>query len=397
MNPPASPTPAKRPARRWLPYALGAAVLALLVLGLRPKPALVETARVAFGPLRATVSEEGKTRIRQRYVVAAPVTGQLRRIPFKPGADIAANDTVVALIDPLPPSPLDARNRALAAARRDSARTLLGKSRTTHELARSELRRIEQMFAARTVSPQDLESAQMRETAAAREVAAAEGSLAQAEAELAEFTPAEKPSQPTVEVRSPVSGRVLRVFQESERAVTSGTPLLEIGDPADLEVVVEMLSRDGAAIAPGTPTLLEQWGGPAALEGRVRLVEPAAFTKISALGVEEQRVNVVVDITTPLEQRRSLGDNFRVEARVIVWEDARALKVPSSGLFRRGDAWAAFVLRDGRAHLVAVKAGRSSGAETQILDGLKEGDEVILYPGDRVQDGQRVQPMQVSR
>lgn len=397
MNPPASPTPAKRPARRWLPYALGAAVLALLVLGLRPKPAQVETARVAFGPLRATVSEEGKTRIRQRYVVAAPVTGQLRRIPFKPGADIAANDTVVALIDPLQPSPLDARNRALAAARRDSARTLLGKSRTTHELARSELRRIEQMFAARTVSPQDLESAQMRETAAAREVAAAEGSLAQAEAELAEFTPAEKPSQPTVEVRSPVSGRVLRVFQESERAVTSGTPLLEIGDPADLEVVVEMLSRDGAAIAPGTPTLLEQWGGPAALEGRVRLVEPAAFTKISALGVEEQRVNVVVDITTPLEQRRSLGDNFRVEARVIVWEDARALKAPSSGLFRRGDAWAAFVLRDGRAHLVAVKAGRSSGDETQILDGLKEGDEVILYPGDRVQDGQRVQPMQVSR
>lgn len=394
---------ASKPQRsRWIPYALGAAVLALIALGLRPKPAQVETARAAYGPLRATVSEEGKTRIQQRYVVAAPVTGQLRRIPFKPGAEITANTTIVATIDPLPASPLDARNRALAAARRDSARTMLEKSRTAHELAKSELRRIEQMFAAKTVSPQDLESAQLRETTAAREVASAEGSLAQAEAELAEAgevasASSRQRSSAPIEVRSPVSGRVLRVFQESERAVTSGTPLVEIGDPADLEVVVEMLSRDGAAIPAGAAALLEQWGGPVPLEGRVRLVEPAAFTKISALGVEEQRVNVVVDITTPLEQRRSLGDNFRVEARVIIWEDARALKVPSSGLFRRGNDWAAFVVRDGAAKLVPVKTGRSSGAETQVLDGLKEGDEVILYPGDRIKDGQRVAPMQVTR
>lgn len=396
---------ASKPKRsRWIPYVIAAAVLALIVLGLRPKPAQVETARAAYGPLRATVSEEGKTRIKQRYVVAAPVTGQLRRIPFKPGAEITANSTIVATIDPLPASPLDARNRALAAARRDSARTMLEKSRTAHELAKSELRRIEQMFAAKTVSPQDLERAQMRETTAAREVASAEGALAQAEAELAtssELTvggpasPRAASVQP-IEVRSPVSGRVLRVFQESERAVTSGTPLVEIGDPADLEVVVEMLSRDGAAIPAGATALLEQWGGPVPLEGRVRLVEPAAFTKISALGVEEQRVNVVVDITTPLEQRLSLGDNFRVEARVIVWEDARALKVPSSGLFRRGNEWAAFVVRDSAARLVPVKTGRSSGAETQVLDGLKEGDEVILYPSDRIQDGQRVAPMQVA-
>jgi HlyD family secretion protein len=395
---------ASKPKRSsWIPYVLGAAVLALIVLGLRPKPAQVETARAAFGPLRATVSEEGKTRIQQRYVVAAPVTGQLRRIPFKPGAEITANATVVAIIDPLPASPLDARNRALATARRESARTMLEKSRTAHQLAQSELRRIEQMFAAKTVSPQDLESAQLRETAAAREVASAEGALAQAEAELAEAgeggsaSSRQLSSATPIEVRSPVSGRVLRVFQESERAVTSGTPLVEIGDPTNLEVVVEMLSRDGAAIPVGAPVLLEQWGGPLPLEGRVRLVEPAAFTKISALGVEEQRVNVVVDLTTPLEQRHSLGDNFRVEARVIVWEDSRALKVPSSGLFRRGNDWAAFVLRDGAAKLVPVKTGRSSGAETQVLEGLQEGDEIILYPGDRIQDGQRVAAMQVTR
>lgn len=396
MTSPAPASPTKRPARRWLPYVTGAAVLALIALGLRPKPAPVETARAAFGPLRATVSEEGKTRIKQRYVVAAPVTGQLRRIPFKPGAGIEANVTVVATIDPLSASPLDARNRALAEARREAARSMLEKSRTAHELAKSELRRIEQMFSAKTVSPQDLESAQLRETAAAREVASAAGALAQAEAELSVNSgPSAAPHAP-IEVRSPVSGRVLHVFQESERAVTTGTPLVELGDPADLEVVVEMLSRDGAAIPPGAPALLEQWGGATPLAGRVRLVEPAAFTKISALGVEEQRVNVVVDITTPLEQRRSLGDNFRVEARVIVWEDARVLKVPSSGLFRRGSDWAVFVLRDGRAQLVPVKAGRSSGAETQVVDGLKEGDEVILYPGDRIAEGQRVVPMQVA-
>jgi HlyD family secretion protein len=194
-----------------------------------------------------------------------------------------------------------------------------------------------------------------------------------------------------------VAGRVLRVFQESERAVASGTPLLELGDPSDLEIVVEMLSRDGASLAPGTRALLEQWGGPAPLEGRVRLVEPAAFTKVSALGVEEQRVNVVVDLVTPAAERAALGDSFRVEARVVVWEQERVLQVPSAALFRRGGAWAAFVVRDGRARLVAVEAGRSSGPATQVVSGLAEGDEVILYPGDRVTDGQRVAPMAVAR
>jgi len=384
---------------RWIPYALGAALVVLVVLGLRPQPAPVETARVVVGPLRATVSEEGKTRIRQRYVVSSPVSGQLRRIPFKPGADVEAGVTVVAVIDPLPASPLDARNRALAEARRESSRVLLEKSRTTQELARNELRRIEQMYTAGTLSPQDLESAKMRETAAAREVAAAEGALRAAEAELT--APAGGPaslradSAQPIEVKANATGKVLHVFQESSRAVLQGTPLLEIGDPADLEVVVEMLSRDGAAIAAGALVSLEQWGGPAPLDGRVRLVEPAAFTKISALGVEEQRVYVVVDITTPLEQRRSLGDNYRVEARVITWESPNALKLPTSGLFRQGSHWAAYVVRDGRAQLVPVQAGRSSGAEIQVVEGLKEGDEVILYPGDRIQDGQRVKPTKV--
>jgi HlyD family secretion protein len=392
MNP-ASPAPKKIRPFRWLPYAGAILLVVLLTLGLRPRPAPVETARAVTGPLRATVSEEGKTRIRQRYVVSSPVTGQLRRVPFKPGAEIAAGN-VVAVIEPMAASPLDPRSRALAEARRAAATAALEKSRTAHDLAVSEVKRVQAMYDTGTVSPQDLEASKIRETLAAREVITAEGAMRAAEAELASADPAAA-TPALIEVRSPVAGRVLHVFQESERPVTAGTPLLDVGDPADLEVVIELLSRDGAALAPGTRAELEQWGGPKPLEARVRLVEPAAFTKISALGVEEQRVNVVVDITTPLAERQSLGDNFRVEGRVVVWESDRVLKVPVSALFRRGSTWAAYVVRDGRAVLVPVTAGRSSGMETQVIDGLKEGDEVILYPGDRVADGSRVSPVKI--
>ena len=380
------------PLARALPYILGAGLLAAFAYGLRPKPAPVETALAATGPLRATVSEEGKTRIRQRYVVSSPVSGQLRRVPFKPGATVAAGD-VVAIIEPMAASPLDNRSRALAEARRDSAAASLEKTRAAHALAANELNRMARMLTEKTVSPQDFESVQMRETAAAREVVAAEGALRAAVAELAVVGPDTVPAQ--LEVRSPVAGRVLHVFQESERPVTAGTALLDVGDPADLEVVVELLSRDGAALAPGARVELEQWGGPQPLAARVRLVEPAAFTKISALGVEEQRVNVVADILTPVAERASLGDNFRVEARVVVWETENTLKVPVSALFRRGSESAAYVVCGGRAVLVPVEAGRSSGREVQVLKGLSAGDEVILYPGDRVTDGQRVKPMKI--
>jgi HlyD family secretion protein len=237
----------------------------------------------------------------------------------------------------------------------------------------------------------------LREASAAKEQAAAESALRQTEAELAEFaasTPAgtNTLSDP-VQVKAPANGRVLRVFEENARVVAAGTPVMEIGDPADLEVVVEVLSRDGAAIPPGTAVELEQWGGGEPLRAKVRLVEPAAFTKVSALGVEEQRVNVIADLLTAPDQRRNIGDNFRVEAKIIVWEAPDALKVPAGALFRKGEQWAAFVVADGRARLTIVKAGRSSGTETQVLEGLKEGEEVIVYPGSRVRDGQRVKPI----
>lgn len=385
--------------RRWLPYAGGLVLVALILAGLWPQAIPVETTRATVGPLRVTVNEEGKTRIRQRYVVSAPVAGQLRRVPFKAGAEVKAGQTVLAIIDPMAPNPLDARARSLAEARRDSAAANLDKARTEHTFALSELRRYEKLYLEKTVSIQERENAQMRESSSAKTEAASQSALRQAEAELAEFNPggggAPGAEPAPVELKAPANGRVLRVFEENSRPVSSGTQILEIGDPTDLEVVVEVLSRDGAAIAPGSKVELEQWGGGQALQASVRLVEPAAFTKFSALGVEEQRVNVIADLLTPPEQRRNVGDNFRVEAKIVVWETDQALKVPTGALFRQGENWAAFVLADGRAHLRVVKAGRSSGTETQILEGLKAGDELILYPGTRIKDGQRAKGIKI--
>ncbi len=385
--------------RRWLPYAGAVVLLALIVAGLWPQPIPVETAPVASGSLSSSVNEEGKTRIRQRFVISAPVTGQLRRIPLKAGAEVQAGQTVLAVIDPLAPALLDARSRTLAEARRDSASSSLEKARAGHSFASGELRRFERLYADRTVSIQELEAAQWREASAARDKAAAESALRQAEAELAEFagngdTPANPGRGPT-EVKAPSSGRVLRVIEENARVVAAGTPLVEIGDPSDLEVVIEVLSRDGAALPPGARIELDQWGESTPLAARVRLVEPAAFTKVSALGVEEQRVRVIADLLSPPDQRRGLGDNFRVEARIITWETNQTLSVPSGALFRRGKEWAAFVVADGHARLRPVKAGRSGGVSTQVLEGLKEGESVILYPGDRIRDGLRVRPIKI--
>ncbi len=380
---------ARRP-RRWLSYVGAALLLALILFGMMPKPVPVETGRVSTGKLRSTVNEEGKTRIRHRYVVSAPVGGQLRRIPFKAGAEIASTQTVVAVIDPISPALLDARTRTLAEARRDTAAAQLERARAQQKFAANELRRNEKLFKDKTVSEQELEQVQWRETSAAREFTAAEAALRQAEAEMLEFTSPGAATRPPVELRAPSAGRVLKVFEESSRAVLTGTPLLEIGDPNDLEIIIEALSRDGAMIATGTLVELEQWGGAEPLQARVRFVEPAAFTKVSALGVEEQRVYVVADLLTPTAQRGSLGDNFRVEARIITWEAERALKAPAGALFRRGMDWHTYVIAEGRAQLRTVKTGRTSGTEIEVLEGLKDGDEVILYPGDRVADGTRV-------
>lgn len=398
--PPARRNHQHRP-KRWLPWLGAVLLVALIIIGFIPRPIPVETTRVTQGKLRATVNEEGKTRIKQRYVISAPVTGHLRRIPFKAGAEVEAGRTVLAVINPVSPAMLDARNRALAEARRETAVANLDKAKEAQRYAANELRRLEKLLAEKSASQQELENAQWRETSAAKDFVAAESALREVETELKEFAVSDGAVtdrvRTPVKVTSPTSGRVLHVFEESTRVVPAGTPLVTVGDPADLEAIIEVLSRDGAAIVPGAKVELEQWGGGEALAAQVRLVEPAAFLKVSALGVEEQRVNVVVDFLTPYEQRRNLGDNFRVEARIVVWEAEQTLKVPAGALFRRGQNWAAFVLAGGRTELRRVQVGRSSGIEMQILDGLKDGEEVILYPGDRVKAGQRVKPIQIAQ
>ena len=383
---------------RWLPYA-GVLVLAgLIVFGLWPQPVPVETGRVALGSLHSTVNEEAKTRIKQRFVISAPVAGQLRRIPFKAGAPVEAGETVLAVIEPLAPALLDARARTLAEARRDTAAASLQRAQVTRDFAASELKRLQKLYAEKTISIQELESAQWREASASRDQLAAESALRQAEAELAVFNPStgsDLTNHPTA-IKAPVSGRVLRVFEESARVVNTGMPLLEIGDATDLEVLIEVLSRDGAAIRPGARVELEQWGGGAPLEARVRLVEPAAFTKVSALGVEEQRVNVIADLLTPPENRPGLGDQFRLEARIFTWETNQVLKAPAGALFRHSREWGAFVVENGRAKLRSVELGHASDSEVQVLAGLQNSEEVILYPGERIRDGQKIKIISIS-
>jgi HlyD family secretion protein len=349
--------------------------------------------------LRVTVNEEGKTRIKQRYVVAAPVSGQLRRIPFKAGSAVTAGQTVVAVIDPVSPTLLDQRTRASAEARRDSAAANVDKAHAAHDFSSNELRRFRKLFADKTISTQELEGGELREASAEKEESAARSALQMAQAELDQFlTPASDTDTVCAarEVRAPASGRILRVMEENVRVVAAGTPLMEIGDPTDLEVVVEVLSRDGARIHAGAKVEFDQWGGTQPLLGQVRLVEPAAFTKISALGVEEQRVNVIADLITPPDQRTSVGDNFRVEARIVIWGAPDTLKVPAGALFRQGEQWATFKFVDNQATLQLVRTGQSSGTETQIVEGLLPGDKVIIYPSSRVRDGQRVRPVQIT-
>ncbi len=386
--------------RRWLPYAGAAIFLALVVAGLWPTATPVETALAVSGPLRTSITEEGKTRIRNRFLVSAPLAGHLRRIALKAGDSVEVGRTVLAFVDPVSSAMLDARGYATAAARRDSAIATLERARAAHAFAAKDLKRFEKLFAGKMIALREMESATLSESSASLEKAAAESALRQTEAELAEFSSgpqsATKAGRAITQIVAPVTGRVLRVIEESNRVVAAGTPLIEIGDPSDIEAVISVLSRDGAAIAPGTPVELEQWGGGKPLPARVRFVEPAAFTKISALGVEEQRVNVVADILAPAEARHTLGDNFRVEGRIITWQTEKTIKVPSGALFRRGEGWSAFVVEGGRARLKAVIAGASSGPETQVLEGLTEGAEVIVYPGGRVHDGDRIKPIKVS-
>jgi HlyD family secretion protein len=388
--------------RRSLPWLGGLVLLALIVWGLWPKPIIIETGTVVRGPLTVRVSEEGKTRVRNRYVVAAPVAGKMRRVSLKPGDEIKALETVLTTIEPISAPLLDPRARMQAEAlvsmheaNRKQATASLDSKRTAVKMAEADRDRIRTVTQAGTVSETDRDRAEGDALMRAAEVRAAEFSLQVIDYELAQARAAlERPDATTpgnlVEVKSPVSGRVLKVMQESEMVVSPGIQILEIGDPADIEIEAEILSRDAVAIRPGDAVEVEQWGGETPLKGRVRRIEPAAFTKISALGVEEQRVIVLSDLADIPEAAKALGDRFRVEVRVAVWHADDVLVVPAGALFREGNAWKTYVYQDGSAKLAAIEAGHSDGRLTEILSGLTAGDEVLLHPPDTVKDGTSV-------
>ena len=394
--------------RRRLPLLGGVLLVLLIVVGLWPRAVPVEVGGVTRGALVVTVDEEGMTRVKNRYVVSAPVAGQLRRIEWKAGADVEAGHTVLATLETSGSDFLDARNQAqaearmkAAEARREAARAQQERASAATKMFNADLDRLQRLFTQKVLSAQEIDAAQMRAVTAQQDERSAEFGLKVAEYELDQakaLLTREQPggsAEPLV-LTSPVNGKILRVLQESSRVVPGGFPLLEIGDPTDLEVRIEVLSRDGVAIRPGARVFLEQWGGGVPLAAKVRLVEPSAFTKISALGVEEQRVYVVADFTDPIEKRPTLGDNYRVEARIVTWENSNVLHVPSGALFQHGEATQTFVLEGGRARVRTVKVGHGNGVDTEIIEGLREGEKVIVYPGDKVVDGTRVEPITVN-
>lgn len=389
--------------RRVVMFVVLAIVAGAIVVAFQPQPVLVDTHVVDRGPLQVSVDEDGRTRIRERYVVSAPLSGRLQRITLDPGDEVTRDDSVVATIEPVDPSLLDERTLAESKARVRAAESAVKRADSLVERSKANLDRAESQFGRahrlekeNAISQEEIEEAELGYRTASkdyqaavfsREIAAFELELAQAA--LVRSGPSED-QDTTAEylvIHAPISGEVLRVFEENSRVVSSGTPLLEVGDSSDLELVVDVLSTDAVKIRPGQKVQIDHWGGSDMLNGTVRLIEPSAFTKVSALGVEEQRVNIIIDLNDEADVRAGLGDAFRVESHIVTWSGGDVLKIPASALFRSDEQWSVFTVKGETAELVSVKPGHRNSLEVQILEGLAEGDEIVLYPGDRIRHG----------
>ena len=392
--------------RRWILWTAGAIVAAVVVFfGTRPQPVPAEVSQVTRGPIDVSIDDEGETRVRDRFVISAPLGGRVLRIELEPGDTVVANETVLAVFLPSAPVLLDARSRAEAQAAVETALAAVGQAEAHYEQAaaevtfsRAEVERYRRLARDGIVSVEQMETSQLdldtrQEALEAAEYAVrtALSELQAARVRLQRFSGRSAAADgETIEITSPVSGVVLRRLRESESVVPAGEALLEIGDPRQIEVVTDYLSKDAVRIRPGQRVLIDRWGGDRPLGGRVRRVEPSGFTKISALGVEEQRVNVVMDITDPPEVWAGLGDGFRVETRVVVWQSEDELKAPTGALFRRDEGWAVFAVDGGRAVLRSIEIGERNAREAQVLGGLEPGQEVVVYPSDSLSDGSRV-------
>ena len=395
--------PARRTILRWVKRGLlgglGLAIVVAIVLAWLPKPVTVDVATVRRGSLDVEVVEEGKTRVRDRFVVSAPISGMLQRIELDPGAIVEAR-TVIARIEPPPPALLDERTRqeararlAAAIAHQHRASSVIARAKVARDAAAREAQRARMLHEGGAIAAAEREKADDAEQLALRDLAAAETERASAAAEaqaaravLGRGTSGGAGS--AVPVTSPIGGRVLRVIRDSAGPVAAGAELVELGDLDAIEVVVDVLSSDAARIRSGMPVAIEAWGGERSLGGEVRRVEPSAFTRISALGVEEQRVRVIVGLDTPAPV---LGDGYRVEARIFTWRGDNVLSIPSSAVFRDQGRWAVYAIEDGVARLRRVELGHRGRLDVEIVGGLAEGDEIVLHPSDKVRDGTKVQ------
>ena len=388
---------------RVLFLLLLAAIVGAFVYAFRPQPVGVDFAQVVRGPMQVTIDEEGETRIRDRFVVSAPLAGRILRINLEPGDTVVAGRTPVATFLPTEPAFLDVRSQTEAEARVRAAEAAvdrvtanLDRVREERNFAESQLERYGELLEEGLISRErfdtaEFEARRQREAydTAELEIRDAERAVEVARASLVnavEDTTSSETGEP-ITIRSPINGVVLRRLRESEAVVPSGEPLVEIGDTSQIEIVSDLLSADAVQIASGDRVLIEQWGGGMTLEGRVRLVEPSGFTKLSALGVEEQRVNVIIDFEDQEKAASYLGDGYRVEVRIVVWETADALKVPTSSLFRTGEDWSVFSVAEGMAVLRPVELGRRNGLEAEVVSGLSESDPVVVHPSDDVVEG----------
>lgn len=380
--------------------ALAAAVVALLVAAMRPRRLPVDTAKVTRGPMRVTIDEEGRTQVKRRYVVSAPLTGKLLRIEHKAG-DHVDEGAVLARLVPADSPLLDARARAEQQARLHAAEAAVAQAEANVARARvgaasagDELARKQKLAQSSAISPHELTQAESDAAARAQDLASAEFGAKVAAHQLTEAHAALERGRSgrldEFDIVAPASGQILRLERESEGVVTAGTALLEVGDPTALEVVAELLTVDAVRVRPGMSAYVDHWGGPAALAARVRSIEPSGFTKLSALGVEEQRVRVLLDLTAPASAWQALGDNFRVEVHIVAWEAPSVLRLPTPALFRRGDAWSAFAVEGGVVRARRIDVGEQSPEVAEVRGGVSEGDEVVLRPGEALHDGVRV-------
>ncbi len=392
--------------RRLLYLVVALAIAGAVFYAFQPRPLAVDLAEVTVAPMMVTIDEEGRTQVREVYVVSAPVAGRKLRITKKVGEAVKARETILAAIEPSDPAFLDVRSSAEAKARikaAEAARTLaeaeLQRMLAELKFARADLARAQVLAKKGTISKREMERAELgvRTREAAVSTARAGLRVKQFDLETASAALIDPgmngktgAADCCVNVRSPIDGQILRVVRESAAVVPVGAPLVEVGNPDALEIIVDLLSSDAVQVQTGDDVIIEDWGGGEKLTGRVRRIEPTGFTKISALGIEEQRVNVLIDFADPGQDHTRLGHGYRVETRIVIWRGEEILQIPMSALFHHGNDWAAFTVQDGRAHLKTLQIGKTNGLQAQVLGGLTSGDKVVQHPSDVLTDGRKI-------